>query len=67
MAAAILQNYAHLIDTFGYVLHSNRIYSSRRTQIPLLCLMVEAYFESTGDKAFLLKMLKVRIGYLVIT
>ena len=45
----MLQNFMSLIDQIGFVPNGGRIYYTRRSQPPFLTLMVNEYYNSTGN------------------
>jgi len=53
----MIENMAHLIDTYGFVPNGNRIYYLNRSQPPLLTWCVDAYFQATQDLAFVQKLM----------
>lgn len=65
-AKGILQNFLHMIKTFGYMLTANRIYYEGRTQPPLLTQMMATYYSYTKDKAFIIENLMVRIVAIIL-
>ncbi len=50
------QNFAALIDRFGYIPNGNKPSLCDRSQPPFFCLMVRDIFEHTGDTEWLAKM-----------
>ena len=54
----MVDNFAHLIDQFGYIPNGNRTYFLGRSQPPFFSLMVEVLREEKGDE-ILLKYLPV--------
>lgn len=59
-ARGIILNFAKLIEKYGFVPQSNRVYFSRRPQTPMLGLMLEDFMAINGDdKQLLLYILPV--------
>ncbi|TKS80711.1 Trehalase [Collichthys lucidus] len=52
-AYGMIQNFLYLVNRYGFVPNGGRIYYERRSQPPFLTLMVESYYQATGDKEFL--------------
>ncbi|KAK1785295.1 hypothetical protein P4O66_018692, partial [Electrophorus voltai] len=52
-ARGMIQNFLHMVDRYGFVPNGGRIYYERRSQPPFLSLMVESFYEATGDVEFL--------------
>ncbi|XP_054853686.1 trehalase isoform X2 [Eublepharis macularius] len=52
-AKGMIQNFLYLVEKFGHIPNGGRVYYQRRSQPPLLALMMEAYLERTADLAFL--------------
>ncbi|KHN88007.1 Trehalase [Toxocara canis] len=50
---AMLGNFKHMIDEFGFVPNGGRIYYKRRSQPPFFIPMVLEYYKATKDKEFL--------------
>lgn len=48
-AKGVIENFLHLVDTYGYIPNGGRIYYLGRSQPPLLTWMVSDYFAATGD------------------
>lgn len=48
----MIENFRSLIEDFGYVPQSGRVYNSRRTHPPFFGAMVKNYFEATKDESF---------------
>ncbi|KAI3418039.1 Trehalase, variant 2 [Globodera pallida] len=53
------KNFAEMVNQFGFVPTGGRIYYNKRSQPPFLTLMVNDYFEATGDTEFLKEILPV--------
>ncbi|EFO17509.1 trehalase [Loa loa] len=49
----MIENFAHLINTFGFIPNGGRIYYLRRSQPPLFIPMVYEYYAATKDDDFL--------------
>uniref|UniRef100_A0AC35TH43 Trehalase n=1 Tax=Rhabditophanes sp. KR3021 TaxID=114890 RepID=A0AC35TH43_9BILA len=58
-AKKMIQNFFHIVKTYGYVLNGNRYYYARRSQPPFLSFMVKDYFDATQDVDFLFEALPV--------
>jgi alpha,alpha-trehalase len=54
---SMLVNFNYLIDRYGMVPNGGRTYYSRRSQPPLLTLMVWEYYEKTSNLSFVADML----------
>ncbi|CAJ0574228.1 unnamed protein product, partial [Mesorhabditis spiculigera] len=52
-AKGILENFAYVLKTHGFLPNSGNIQLSRRTQPPLFVQMLDDYFTATKDKDFL--------------
>ncbi|XP_048367347.1 trehalase isoform X2 [Sphaerodactylus townsendi] len=52
-ARGMIENFLYLVEKFGHIPNGGRIYYERRSQPPLLTLMVESYLKHTNDTAFL--------------
>ena len=59
----ILENFAVIIDTYGYMLNGNRLYYTRRSQPSLFIMMCLIYFQATGDIGFIKQYLHVSDQY----
>eukprot|EP00053_Salpingoeca_punica_P011358 m.101306 g.101306 ORF g.101306 m.101306 type:complete len:625 (-) comp15655_c0_seq1:81-1955(-) len=57
----MLQNYASLIDRFGFVPNGGRVYYERRSQPPVLTLMLADYYEFTNDSSLVKDMLPLLV------
>lgn len=55
--ASMVENFAYLIETFGYIPNGNRKYYLGRSQPPFFCLMVDLLAETLGDKTIYQKYL----------
>lgn len=53
----LLENFADLIEMFGFILNGNRVYYENRSQPPLFIQMVDAYVNRTGDTDVLHRLL----------
>ena len=53
----MIENFAHLIDTYGLVPNGGRAYYTLRSQPPLLTQMVHLYYTQTNNMTFLRDML----------
>uniref|UniRef100_A0A914HN57 Trehalase n=1 Tax=Globodera rostochiensis TaxID=31243 RepID=A0A914HN57_GLORO len=51
------ENFAEMVESFGFVPNGGRIYYNKRSQPPFLTFMVYDYFAATGDMEFLKKVL----------
>ncbi|KAI3420251.1 Trehalase [Globodera pallida] len=51
------ENFAEMVESFGFVPNGGRIYYNKRSQPPFLTFMVYDYFAATGDTEFLKKIL----------
>ncbi|MFQ5445392.1 MAG: alpha,alpha-trehalase TreF [Saprospiraceae bacterium] len=49
MIASMLDNFSHLIDTFGFIPNGNRTYFLSRSQPPFFSLMVRLLMEEKGE------------------
>ena len=49
-ARGMLDNFAHLIETVGFIPNGNRIYYTRRSQPPLFIAMVDEFTKATGKR-----------------
>lgn len=58
-AKGILENMLYLVKKLGFFPNGNRIYYINRSQPPLLIRMMNAYYNATGDEAFLFESLPV--------
>ncbi|XP_056334954.1 trehalase [Danio aesculapii] len=56
-ARGMILNFAYLVERYGIVPNGGRVYYERRSQPPFLPLMVESFYEATGDKDFLRQVL----------
>ncbi|XP_060643265.2 trehalase, partial [Anolis sagrei] len=52
-AQGMIRNFLHLVQQFGHIPNGGRVYYVRRSQPPLLSLMVEKYLAHTKDTTFL--------------
>ncbi|KAL3081959.1 hypothetical protein niasHT_032641 [Heterodera trifolii] len=52
-------NYAEMVNKFGFVPNGGRIYYNKRSQPPFLTFMVNDYFAETGDTEYLKTILPV--------
>ncbi|XP_058050092.1 trehalase isoform X2 [Ahaetulla prasina] len=52
-AKGLIQNFLYLVSKFGHVPNGGRVYYERRSQPPLLTLMMESYLSHTNDTEFL--------------
>ncbi|XP_015742880.1 trehalase isoform X2 [Python bivittatus] len=52
-AKGLIQNFLYLVSKFGHVPNGGRVYYERRSQPPLLSLMMESYLSHTNDTEFL--------------
>ncbi|XP_063167567.1 trehalase isoform X4 [Candoia aspera] len=52
-AQGLIQNFLHLVSKFGHVPNGGRVYYERRSQPPLLTLMMESYLSHTNNTEFL--------------
>jgi alpha,alpha-trehalase len=50
---SILTNFAHVVDTIGFIPNGGRIYYLARSQPPMLIPMFYEYLEATGDIQFI--------------
>jgi len=57
LAKNVVLNLVHCVHTYGFVPNGLRSYYLNRSQPPLLAAMVEAVWESTNDREFLIKTL----------
>uniref|UniRef100_A0A3B3SUQ1 Trehalase n=3 Tax=Paramormyrops kingsleyae TaxID=1676925 RepID=A0A3B3SUQ1_9TELE len=58
-AKGMIQNFLYLVDRYGFVPNGSRRYYERRSQPPFLALMVESYYQATGDEELLRNALPV--------
>uniref|UniRef100_A0A8C2BEU9 Trehalase n=1 Tax=Cyprinus carpio TaxID=7962 RepID=A0A8C2BEU9_CYPCA len=56
-ARGMILNFVYLVERYGFVPNGGRVYYERRSQPPFLPLMVESFYEVTGDKDFLRQVL----------
>lgn len=56
-ARGMILNFVYLVERYGIVPNGGRVYYERRSQPPFLPLMVERFYEATGDKDFLRQVL----------
>ncbi|XP_076853570.1 trehalase isoform X2 [Brachyhypopomus gauderio] len=52
-ARGMIQNFLQMVKRYGFVPNGGRIYYERRSQPPFLSLMVESFYQATGDVEFL--------------
>uniref|UniRef100_A0A8C6XWH7 Trehalase n=1 Tax=Naja naja TaxID=35670 RepID=A0A8C6XWH7_NAJNA len=52
-AKGLIQNFLYLVSKFGHIPNGGRVYYERRSQPPLLSLMMESYLSHTNDTEFL--------------
>lgn len=52
-ARGMIENLVDLVRRFGMVPNGGRVYCRRRSQPPMLALMVGQYFEKTRNRTFL--------------
>ncbi|KAG8141697.1 hypothetical protein E2320_007255, partial [Naja naja] len=48
-AKGLIQNFLYLVSKFGHIPNGGRVYYERRSQPPLLSLMMESYLSHTND------------------
>jgi alpha,alpha-trehalase len=53
LVADMLDNFAHLIDTVGFIPNGNRSYYLSRSQPPFFAMMVRLHAEKQGERIFL--------------
>ncbi|WKX94945.1 hypothetical protein Q1695_011861 [Nippostrongylus brasiliensis] len=58
-AKGMIQNFAHIINTYGLVPNGGRVYYLRRSQPPLFIPMIYDYYQATRDTEFVREMLPV--------
>lgn len=51
----MIENFLHMVDTYGHVPNGGRVYYTMRSQPPLLIPMVDLYYQATKDTDFLRK------------
>jgi len=56
-ARGMIENLGTMIDRFGFVPNGGRVYYTRRSQPPMLTLMLGDYYNTTKDDAFVKEML----------
>ncbi|KAJ9597755.1 hypothetical protein L9F63_011363 [Diploptera punctata] len=49
----MLENFLHMVKTYGFVPNGGRVYYARRSQPPLLIPMVKSYLNKTNDVQFI--------------
>ena len=49
----MIENFLHMVKTYGIVPNGGRIYFLRRSQPPMLGPMVDEYYRITGDAEFI--------------
>ncbi|XP_042333101.1 trehalase [Sceloporus undulatus] len=54
-AEGMIRNFLHLVEKLGHIPNGGRVYYERRSQPPLLSLMVESYLRHTNNTGFLRK------------
>ncbi|VDM96954.1 unnamed protein product [Thelazia callipaeda] len=54
----MIENFAYLIDKFGFIPNGGRVYYARRSQPPLFIPMVYEYYAATKDDEFLAKVIE---------
>ncbi|KAM3830879.1 trehalase isoform 2-T2 [Vipera latastei] len=52
-AKGLIQNFLYLVSKFGHIPNGGRVYYERRSQPPLLTLMMESYLSYTNNTEFL--------------
>lgn len=57
VALGMLENFADLIEEFGFIPNGNRLYYLNRSQPPMLTQMVDVYMNYTGDATVLTRLL----------
>ncbi|KAK6023417.1 alpha,alpha-trehalase, partial [Ostertagia ostertagi] len=55
----MIDNFAYIVDTYGFIPNGGRVYYLRRSQPPLFIPMVYEYYLATRDKEFLRTMLPI--------
>lgn len=60
---AMLDNFAHLIDTVGFIPNGNRTYYTGRSQPPFFALMVELLAEAKGKEIYVKYLSALRKEY----
>ncbi|CAI4222949.1 unnamed protein product [Auanema sp. JU1783] len=58
-AKSMIENFATLVERYGFIPNGGRVYYLQRSQPPLLSGMVYEYFETTNDYEFIRKMIPV--------
>lgn len=58
-AKSMILNFAHIIDTYGFIPNGGRVYYLRRSQPPLFSPMVYEYYQATRDKDLVREMLPI--------
>ncbi|KAK6017671.1 alpha,alpha-trehalase, partial [Ostertagia ostertagi] len=56
---SMIDNFAYIVDTYGFIPNGGRVYYLRRSQPPLFIPMVYEYYLATRDKEFLRTMLPI--------
>ncbi|PWN19219.1 glycoside hydrolase [Microstroma glucosiphilum] len=57
VALGMLENFADLVEQFGFIPNGNRLYYLNRSQPPMLTQMVDVYLNYTGDATILSRLL----------
>lgn len=52
-AKSMIKNLLYLVEEFGFVPNGGRIYYLNRSQPPMLCLIINMFYEKTGDYEFM--------------
>ncbi|CAH1388531.1 unnamed protein product [Nezara viridula] len=58
-AKDMIKNMLYLIENFGYVLHSSRIYYEGRSHPPMLPIIMDLYFRNTFDFDFIKESIEI--------
>ncbi|VDO24972.1 unnamed protein product [Haemonchus placei] len=56
---SMLMNFAHIVNTYGFIPNGGRVYYLRRSQPPLFIPMVYEYYLATKDTNFIREMLPI--------
>ncbi|XGW09581.1 hypothetical protein V3C99_011676 [Haemonchus contortus] len=56
---SMLMNFAHIVNTYGFIPNGGRVYYLRRSQPPLFIPMVYEYYLATRDTNFIREMLPI--------
>jgi len=60
-ARGMIENFLHVIDTYGFIPNGGRIYYLARSHPPLLTGMIKSYVDATQDKQFAIESLELLV------